>query len=82
VRWLVQPACPVEMRNAYIILDGKHEGNRTFGRSRGRWRAILKRVLQKMCVITFSRLRKGTSIGSCQRDIDTRVSMKRGDLFQ
>jgi hypothetical protein len=35
------------MRNAYKILVGKPEGNKSLGRSRYRWWIILKWILEK-----------------------------------
>jgi hypothetical protein len=37
MRWGWHVACMIEMRNAYRILVGKLEGNRSLGRPRDRW---------------------------------------------
>jgi hypothetical protein len=37
MRWAEHVAHMGEMRNVYKILVGRHEGKRTFGRSRYRW---------------------------------------------
>jgi hypothetical protein len=36
-----------EMRNAYKVLFGKHEGKRPLARYRSRWIIILKLILKK-----------------------------------
>jgi hypothetical protein len=42
IRWAGHIVSMREMRNAYKICVGKHEGKRSFGRRRRRWEDIIR----------------------------------------
>jgi hypothetical protein len=55
-----------EKRNAYWLLVGKPEGKRVLGRSKRRWRIILKWILEEQDGVVrtgFIWLRIGTVMG-------------------
>ena len=55
MRWEQHVACVVEIRSAYRVLVGKHDGKRPLGRPRHRWEGNIKNG--------SSRTRMGTTTG-------------------